>query len=447
MLPNSAALGLAAVLFLSGFPVPTLADAFDPGSCPASDSLIVRALRFEGLKATRETIVRRELEQVPGSAFSCAVWERERIRLEDLDIFAEVRLRAASDTLVYTFRELPPYIPFVSAILTEQDGFSMGPALASLNFLGRDIRLEAMARFGGTTEFMLSAGSPWLGSWPVEYDVAAIWVDSWNPFEKFHEDSRRIKFDFRHRLGDGRANLLYHGEVFLMHADRDSSTLASDSSLAARANLSPGWDFIPRAGLGFLWDGRDRRHGPRRGLYQEARVTQNGGWLGGDADYLEWLTDTRLYLPWSRRNVLFLGALYQFRTGREGTTFPVYDRFHAGGVNTLRGFGHDALRGKSEWIATVENRVDLFRKRVFSLWSWNGYFGLQGVAGWEAASLWGHDALVEGGFESGAYLGMHLILAGVDRVRFEVGSNSAKLDFRWGLGILEKADVQRFRAR
>lgn len=413
--------------------------AGESADCPASDSAgVIRSIELEGLRTTRREVVYRELGHRAGAPFDCAEWERERTRLEDLDIFAEIRVRSDTGRLVYTFRELPPYIPFVSILLTDQDGFSMGPALASFNFLGRDIRLEAMARFGGTTELLAAVSSPWLGNLPLEYDLALIRVDSYNDFEDFHEDSWRLKLDLQQRLR-GRSEILYLGELFWM--DATGAPPGTDPT------LSPGADFLPRLGLGYLWDGRDRRHNPRAGVYQEVRLTQNGGWLGGDADYLEWLSDTRAYLPWLGRNVLHVAGLYRYRTGEVGTSFPIYDRFHTGGVNSLRGFRRDAFRGRSEWVGTLENRTDLLKKRNFTLWKWGGYFGLQGVIGLEAASLWGHDDLLEGGAEVGLFGGLHLLVAGVDKVRLEGGSNTARLRFEWGLGILEKADAQRFRAR
>lgn len=417
--------------------------------CPAAGGGQIGSLRLEGLGVTRPEVVLRELAHREGVPFSCDTWAGERARLEDLDIFADIRLRtervSGEDSsagrrigLVYVFRELPAYIPFVAVSKTQQDGLSAGPALASLNFLGRDIRAEFIARFGGTTEFQASLSSPWLGPLPVEYDLAAIHIDSYNSFEDFHEDSWRFKLDLAHRIGKA-ARLLYLGEILALRA--------GDVPPGRAVTLSGGADIVPRLGLGWLWDGRDRRIHPRRGLYQEFRATRSGGWLGGPSDYMEWLADTRIYLPWSERNVLHLGALYQYRTGIPGETFPVYDRFHAGGVNTLRGFGSDALQGRSEWIATVENRVDLIRKRVVNLWGLNGHYALQGVAGVEAASLWNHDALLEGGFHAGAFLGLHVLFAGVERIRLELGSKTARMDLRIDVGIMEKADVQRFRAR
>jgi len=418
--------------------------------CNDSDSIRVLSQTFFGLQTTRPEVVKRELKNSVGEIFSCKKWEEERQSLLDLDIFADVEIRQAPTdstanqasqanqaNLEYHFRELPPYIPFVAIAKTEQDGFSIGPALASLNFLGQGTRSEFISRFGGTTEFQASMSSTRLGDLPLQYDLAVIRIASFNHFENFEENSWRAKLDLVHRLG-GFKNLLYAGEIF---------HLESTDSVSRTILLNSEGDFVPRLGGGLLWDSRDRRHDPRHGLYQELRLTQDGGWLGGPADFTEWLSDTRLYLPWLNTNVLQLASLYQYRTGTLGETFGQYDEYHVGGLNTLRGFSHDAYRGKSEVILTSENRTDLIRKKVLKLWKWSAYYGLQGIVGLETASLWNHNALLENDFHTSGYLGLHLLIAGVDRIRLEAGSNFAKFQVEADLGILDKVDIQRFRSR
>jgi outer membrane protein assembly factor BamA len=430
---------------LWGTPRESRAEAPSGEGCPGIAALRIDSIGFEGLRTTRKEVVQRELGNRIGGAFSCAAWETERVRLEDLDIFADVRLRSeAKDSgvfLTYVFRELPPYIPYLAVAKTDQDGLSAGPALASLNFLGQGIRAEFITRFGGTTEFQTSFSAPRLWDLPVKYDLAVLRVDSYNNFEAFHEDSWRAKLELAQNLAGmglpGPAYILYAGELFFMNAGQGDSGIL----------LDPGGDFVPRLGTGLMWDGRDRRHNPRSGLYQELRLTQNGGFLGGPADFQEWLSDTRAYLPWQSRNTLALSGLYQFRTGALGESFGRYDRFHVGGVNTLRGYGNDAYRGKSEIVLTLENRMDWIRKRTLKLWRWSGYYGLQGVLGWEGASLWDHNAPLERDFHEAGYAGVHLLIAGADRIRFEVGSKFAKFQVESDVGILDKADVQRFRAR
>jgi outer membrane protein assembly factor BamA len=434
-------LALLAVATLSA--APSLADS--EASCPDAEGLRVTFQDFQGLLGTDADVVVRELRNHPGDRFTCAKWEKERSALADLDIFSEIRLEAAvrdsQVALTYHFRELPPYIPFIAVTKTDQDGLSLGPALASLNFLGTGIHFELITRFGGTTEAQTSLTSSRLAGLPLQYDLALIHIDSYNDFEAFHEDSWRTKLDAALGMGEWGwpepAYLISYAELFRLAPSKGDSDVL----------LDPGGDWVPRLAIGARWDGRDRRHLPRRGLFQELRVTENGGVLGGPADYLEWLSDSRAYIPLSERNTLVAMALYQYRDGTLGRTFGRYDRFHAGGTNTLRGYGHDAFRGKSECILTLENRFDLMRKRNVRLWNWGLYLALQGVAGLEAASLWEHNALMERDFHPTAYVGLHLLSAGIDRVRLEAGTKFAKFEVEWDLGIFDKADVQRFRAR
>ena len=412
-----------------------------PDFCPVTDSLLVISQDFQGLKTTAQAVVNRELKNKIGDPFTCRKWEAERERLQDLDIFADIELQAvvkdSQVVLHYSFHELPPYIPFVAVSKTDQDGLSLGPALASLNFLGQGIRAEFITRFGGTTELQASLSSRRLANLPLEYDFAVLHVDSYNTFGGFHEDSWRTKLDLVHQLGHN-FNMIYAGEIF---------QLKTDGQEKSQILLTPKGDWVPRLGGGMVWDSRDRRHDPRHGLFQEVRLTQNGGWLGGPTDFSEWLSDSRCYLSWIHGNILQLAGLYQYRTGEIGQTFGQYDLFHVGGINTLRGFGHDAFKGKSEIIFTAENRMDWVKKRTVRLWKWSAYYGLQGVLGLESASLWDHQAIFERNFHSGAYAGVHLLIAGVDRIRLEAGSKFAKFVFQTDIGIFEKPEIQRFRSR
>src|SRR4051812_22167310 len=150
--------------------------------CREAEGRLVTFQDFQGLGTTDAEVVRRELRNHPGERFTCAKWKREQIRLEDLDIFFEVGLETAGRdsqvALTYRFRELPPYIPFVALAKTDQDGLSLGPALASLNFLGQGIRAEFITRFGGTTEAQASLTNTRVGPLPLQYDLAVLRVDS-----------------------------------------------------------------------------------------------------------------------------------------------------------------------------------------------------------------------------------------------------------------------------
>ncbi len=426
-------LHVVALLFL-----PDIIEAKN-GACPISDSTVIHGIRFEGLRHTRPHIVQRELLNQNEQPFSCSAWKIEQGRLEGLDIFSSVELAYIFENdesiLVYQFKELPSYIPYISVLKTDQDGFSAGPALASLNFLGRDIRVEMVGRFGGTVEYMASASSPWLGDWPVEFDAALIGVDSYNQLEGFAEKSFRFKTNLIHRI-PGPIHLTYSGEAFWI-SDSKAGNLLSNGN----------WDWVPRLGAGLLWDGRDRKVHTREGWYQEVQYTQNGGLLGGPAHFGEWLSDTRLYWNWYPSEILHVSSLYRYRTGETGRTIGSYDDFHLGGANSFRGTGPNHASGVREWIVFLENRHTLIDKKQVSLAGIHAYFGLQGVMGLETGNVWNHSRLVPDSFIPGWYGGLHLLIAGVDRLRFEMGSKTTKLMMSYHLGLMEKSQIQRFRSR
>jgi len=406
--------------------------------CPAPEGSQVTSIELKGLQTTRPVVVNLALENHIGGFFACAKWEEERNRLRDLDIFSEVSLEAEvqgdSAALVYRFRELPPYIPFVTASQTDQDGFSIGPALASLNFLGTGKRVEAMARFLGTTEYQASVSGRQLFGLPVEFDAAWIHVDSHNSFGDFHEDSHRLKVDGFWPVVKGFGPVAL-SEYFYLRSDSQAVTLRA------------GGDRIPRLGGGLRLDLRDRALLPRQGTFAELRGVWNGGFLNSPADFFELLLDVRAYAPLTRRIGFTGNALYRRRSGVLGKSIGLYDRFYAGGSNTLRGFGENSLRGQSELLFNGEYRFDVIREHTQSLWRWSLHYAIQAVAGMDAAGLWNGPADYPLFVKSGGYAGIHLLLPGVERIRLEIGTEISRFDLLIHFGLLEKTTVQRYRVR
>ena len=459
-------LTVTAILLFNGF---GLAQPDTSGACSQTGSPRVAALEFQGLKTTRSEVVRRELRNRVGQPFSCDSWIAEQSRLEDLDIFADVRLRvvpkdAPGDTsggppeksevvLTYVFRELPPYIPFVAVSKTEQDGLSLGPALASLNFLGQGIRAEFITRFGGTTEVQASLSSPRMWNLPLKYDLAVLRVDSYNNFEAFHEDSWRAKLDLAQGLGEAGlpepAYILYAGELFWMRAgDRgregdtaDPSGISSASYWTKKGISSLVWApaSCGTAGTGVIIRAADctrRYSSPRTAAFWAGPpITGNGFRIRAPT------CPCIRAIPWHCQDFINSGTGLRAKAsgGTIGSTWA--GSIPCAGIPTTRS------GAKAKCIFTVENRMDWIRKRTLSLWRWSAHYGLQGILGWEAASLWDHNALLERDFHSAGFVGVHLLIAGADRIRFEAGSKFAKFQFEADIGIFDKADVQRFRAR
>ena len=408
--------------------------------CPAQEGTPVSSIELQGLRQTHPSVVKDALENRKGNRFSCPAWEGEHNRLRDLGIFASVELAAQSSgdsvSLIYRFQELPPYIPLASVNKTDQDGFSIGPSVAALNFLGTGKRVDVMARFGGSTEYQAAISGRQLFGHPVEFNAAWIHVNSYNPFDTSHENSHRFKAEgFWPAFADQHFGIIGLAEYFWIQSD------------SAQITLRSGGDAVPRLGIGLRWDSRDRVLLPRRGFFSETRFTQNGGFLGGPADYWEELIDLRGYLPLARRHGLVVDALYQYRRATLDSNMGRYDDFHAGGANTLRGYHDNAFQGQNECLVNVEYRFDALEERVQKLGPWSLNYGVQLVTGIDAASLWsGNEARPEA-FHPGVYTGIHILVPGIERIRFELGTQTAKFDLHFNLGLFEKTTVQRFRTR
>ena len=140
------------------------------------DNLVIREIRFDGLKVTKANVVSRELYHKVSIPLSCEQLAAEKRNLESLDIFAKVEIdifpSADSVALIYKFTELPAYLIIPSVKQTDQFGWMLGPGFVAFNLLGEDLRVEAFWRSSLDLEaqqYLLSISSPWLANFPIDY--------------------------------------------------------------------------------------------------------------------------------------------------------------------------------------------------------------------------------------------------------------------------------------
>jgi outer membrane protein assembly factor BamA len=444
-------------------------DALDvtalPDTCPREhDGKIISQIRFHGMTLTRPFVVERALKNKVGQAFSCDKYRAEKAHIQSLDIFATMRIAvepgAGGLRVTYRVLELPRYLFYPAVKRSDLYGWLAGPGASWLNFLGRDIRLEAFLRTAVhpdafvATEMLIEASSPWIGrDIPIEYYFALVRIQSFNATKQFKESSWSGVLDLYHRLS-WRLKLIYAAELYQVSADPSNPTFNLASNPApVPIVLDPAGDLVPGLGFGLLWDSRDRWVNPHSGVWQELRVSKYGGVLGGPADYVHYLFDHRSW--WSKRwnaaqlTILHLSALARLRPG----TMGVYDYFTVGGPNSLRSYMQDSeLVAQSEALLTAEVRHELFDRTAVSFFGFHVFYGLQIVAGADVALLWrAHDALDgEPRVHPAAYTGVHVLLPGVDRLRFEIFMQrdaNGGLRPNFSIGLFEKAVTQRSRLR
>jgi len=419
----------------------------------------IRKIELEGLKRTAADFIRSKLLHSRDGEFSRELWERERRVLMDYDIFADIRCRVTSDeegeVLVYSFQELPAFLIFPAMKRTDQDGLLMGPGLAIMNFFGLPIHQEFLWRMTvapeplRANEMLYYIWVPEIFSVPVQAEFEVEYFDSYNALKLFEERSYYGMANIIYRCA-GNLHILLSGSTVWMRHDDSSPALEADGQMISMFLGEGEWDFLPAAGIGLIHDARERLMNPHSGLYNALSVSVAGGKLGGDGDFWVVRHDFRAYIPAGERHILHANALTRFRPG----TIPGYELYHIGGVNSLRSFQPDPdICGQHEVLATLEYRFEFFANRQISLFGMHGYYGLQAVIGNDHAFYWlPDDSFDEGRHLSSVFIGLHLLVPVLDRVRVEFGCNGydrADRSIRFGLNVgwYEKAYTQGRRVR
>ncbi len=411
-----------------------------------------------GLEHTHAYVVERELVTRVGQPLACSDWERERRHLEALDLFSEFDLsvEAVGENgveLVYDFRELPQYFIFPAMKSTDINGWMLGGGGSLINVMGHDIRADVYARTSvsplfAASEYMLWLTAPWLVNIPVKWEFLVTQVDSENPAKQFKEESFGVELDIYQRTSLP-LYILYTADLFTIAHDEETPFFEPGDGSKRRFFFGDsGRDNIPKVGFGLVLDTREQAANAHYGSFLELRWSQFGGPLGGPADYQEWLLDYRGYLSLGERHILHLSTLGQYRPGKVAP----YDFFHVGGANSIRAYGvQPGNYGQHEILGTLEYRYETVRREPFELWGDNLYYGLQWVAGVDAAWLWMSDDS-RPRLLSSVYAGLHILLPLIERVRIEFGigqleQGSDALIYGLSIGLFEKSFMQRERIR
>ena len=419
----------------------------------------VTEIRFSGLEKTSAFVVESRLLHRKGEPFSEEIWLKEKNSLMDLDLFAEISLETSETgegtILHYKFTELPRFIVFPAMKRTDQDGLLMGPGLTIMNLFGTGIHQEFLNRFTvapvplRAKEFLSYTAIPDVFGLAMTGELTVNYFNSYNALKEYRENSVYTVADVSFILPHNFRIILSLSSLNVKH-DPSADPFNPDHTEIRMFYGDGDWDFLPSAGAGIVLDMRERLMNPHSGFYCEARYNLYGEKLGGDSDFMEFTGDFRGFLPLGLKHIIHTSLLGRYRPG----TVPAYELYHVGGVNSLRTYMPDpGICGQHEFLGTVEYRYELFTGRQVSLLDLHAWYGLQLVAGMDNALLWLPDrSLEQGEYLYSFYLGIHLLVPALERVRLEFGFNSLDIhekSVRFGinLGWYEKSYTQRRRVR
>lgn len=409
----------------------------------SAEGKVIKEIRFEGLKRTKEYIVTRELFSKVGEPLIQENLEKEKNRLELLDIFSDIRIETEvvgnEVILTYAFVETFPILPSIGIKISDENGVSVGGGVKSPNLRGRDIYFSGRVMFGGSKEVEVWIVNPWVTGNRLGYSLEYYHRERDNLITESYE----IANEFYLRVGS------HLGENGRLGGNFSSINIKSDKP---GTTLSPeGTDHTTRLGFYLGYDNRDVVPDTRRGWWSEIAFSWDMRLFKNSTKFVQVDLDLRRFQPlpfWDRHNLAFF-SLTTLRTGTVGEDVAPWQVFGIGGTNTVRGWDFAARKGKNQFINTLEYRITLLKPRLINLPFNIKYRGGIGIAvfgdlgiGWNT-----QDQFKPEKFIGGVGMGIRLLLPIVGVLRLDVGWGQPGKGIFLHLGAFEKPVMARRRVR
>ncbi len=336
------------------------------------DLYFVDKVRIRGNTKTKDIVIRRELRIRPGDRFDGAKLERSKERLQNLGYFEDINYDTEPGSE-------PNKRDIIYRVKEKQTGeLSFGAGISSVEqFIGfaeisqRNFDIKNWPRFTGggqsvslrgrlgslTRDFEFDFVEPYLFNKP--YSLGLNLFDTTHFANGTDFDEKRLGFSptlskaFTEYVRSGFGYTLESVKLDNISEDAPPEvTKFSGNTLLSRLR----W-FISR-------DSRNNVFNPSKGSLLSFSSEFVGSVLGGDEDFYVFQSSAAKYYSFRKDHVietkLRLGTSDSF--GSSGTV-PVFDRFYAGGLGTVRGFNPrrvgpkasgDAVGGQSLAVVNLE---------------------------------------------------------------------------------------------
>jgi len=402
----------------------------------------VDKVKIRGNTKTRDIVIRRDLRIYPGERFDGDKIRRSKERLYNLGYFEEVNFDTERT-------EEPNKQDLIVEVKEAKTGeFSFGAGYSSIDqvmgfveifqknfdwanpptFTGDGQKLMLRAQFGTVRkDYELGWIEPWIFDYPLSF--------GFDVYQRTHQrksksgygyDEMRRGFDAK--LGKElteytKADLIYKLEdVKIADVPQESSSdLKSEEGTNALSTLE----------LILTQDTRDNIFNPTKGYFLRGSFENAGGFLAGDKDFTKYIGSGSIYFTQFRKLLLELKLKAGVVTKYDDTDkVPIYERFYAGGANTIRGYrerrvgpkdrsSNDPIGGEALFLAGAEYTFPLVPNVV------------KGAVFFDVGNVWAKIGdFASGDFKSGTGAGV--------RVKTPVGP--VKLDYGYPLDDVEGED-------
>ncbi|MDD5084460.1 MAG: outer membrane protein assembly factor BamA [Candidatus Omnitrophica bacterium] len=330
------------------------------------DLYFVDKVKIRGNTKTKDIVIRRELRIRPGERFDGGKLDRSKQRLDNLGFFEEVTWDTEPGTapnrrnLVFRVKEKQTGELSFGAGVSSVDKFIGFAEIAQRNFdlmrwptfTGAGQSFSLRGRLGSTTRDLdMSFVEPWLFNKPVSLGVNLYAVDNL----RNNTDFETRRYGFSVNFGKAFTEYVRAGVGYTLEGVklRDISESAGEDVRDTGTSNT-----LSRARFSIGRDSRDNLYNPTKGSVLGFSTELVGSILGGSKTYYISQASATKYWSFRKDHVIE----FDFRIGvmdAFGSTkkTPVFDRFYAGGLGTVRGFGFRRVGPKQNGQAVGGNTL------------------------------------------------------------------------------------------
>jgi outer membrane protein insertion porin family len=331
---------------------------------------ILGEVKIEGLRRTKEKVVRRELTVKPGQIYDNNKIVRDLQRIYNLGFFEEVK----RDHLP---GKTPEEVVLVIQLVEQKTGRAgVGGGYSSLNglvgfanlsqnnFRGMGQRVYLKTEFGGVQTYELGYFDPWFMDRP--HSVGFNVYNTKYTRNLYNSGDTVSEYEEHRRGGDIVLGKRIRRDLDLSFRFRDEDVNITPTNPNDPKPVGIVNGRLQTFGGVLDKDTRDNRFRPTAGVHDTLSVETTGGFLRGENQYSKYALAMRRYFRISGKGKTVLAL--QGVTGRTmiGEGFvPVYDMYSVGGSNTVRGYrereflGTKVLYGNMELRQNIAKNFDL----------------------------------------------------------------------------------------
>jgi len=313
------------------------------------DLYYVDKVKIRGNTKTKDKVIRRELRIRPGERFDGEELEYSKQRLNNLGYFEEVSYEtepgsaANKRDVAFKVKEKQTGELSFGAGISSIDQFIGFAEIAQRNFdlmkwptfTGGGQSLSLRGRWGSVTrDIDFSFVEPYLLDKPISLGINAY---------NWERDSNNLDFDTRRRgagvtLGKRFTDRI-RGHVGYTLENVKIQDIEADAHPDVTASGEE--NTLSRFKVGVGYDSRDNVFTPTKGWYLSSSAEVVGGFIAGDQDYYNLQSSATKYVSIKQDHVIELKVRGGLTDGfGDSDQVPVFDRFFAGGLGTVRGYNY-----------------------------------------------------------------------------------------------------------